>query len=62
MKIKELMFHTGGGVHYRIEDYDTMKVLEEGTVDDYIEHYERKYDYEVGLIDVDNDNTLVVIV
>lgn len=62
MTIKELMFHTCGGVKYCIEDYDTMRVIEEGIVDDYIAHYERKYDYEVSGIDVDSDNTLVVIV
>lgn len=62
MTVKELLFHTGGSVKYRIEDYDTMKVIEEGTVDDYIEDFENKINREVEAIDVDNDNTLVVIV
>ena len=62
MTVKELLFHTGGSIHYRIEDYNTMKVIDEGTVDDYIENLDNKINYEVGAIDVDNDNTLVVIV
>ena len=62
MTVKELLFHTVGGVHYRIEDYDTMRIIEEGTVNDYIEDFENKINREVGTVDIDNDNTLVVIV